>query len=69
MFQLLGRLGTLMLTLVMCRRSNQLVCYQLSLAPGLTIPPCFLSRSKAVTPAIGAVEVLGAFYLAAGPHV
>ena len=44
------------------------VCYQQLLALGLTSPTCFLSRGEALTP-IGAVEVLGAFDLAPGPHV
>ena len=36
-------------------------------APGFTSPTCFLSRREALNP-IGAVEVLGASDLAAGPH-
>ena len=41
--------------------------YSILIAPGLRSPPCSISRREACT-AIGAVEVLDAFDLAAGPN-
>ena len=69
MFQLLGRLGMLMLTLLMWREVQPMgFVTNYCLHPGLQALLAFLSRREALTP-IGAVEVLGDFDLAAGPHV
>ena len=69
MLQLLGRLGMLLLTLLMWREVQPMgfvTNYCLHL--GLQALLAFLSRREALTP-IGAVEVLGDFDLTAGPHV
>ena len=69
MLQLLGRLGMLMLTLLMWREVQPMgFVTNYCLHPGLQALLAFLSRREALTP-IGAVEVLGDFDLAAGPHV
>ena len=69
MFQLLGRLGMLMLTLLMWREVQPMgFVTNYCLHPGLQALLAFLSRREALTP-IGAAEVLGDFDLAAGPHV
>ena len=68
-YQLLGRLGMLLLTLLMWREVQPMgFVSNYCLHPGLQALLAFLSRREAFTP-IGAVEVLGDFGLAAGPHV
>ena len=69
MYQLLGRLGMLLLTLLMWREVQPMrfvTNYCLHL--GLQALLASLSRREALTP-IGAVDVLGDFDLTAGPHV
>ena len=69
MYQLLGRLGMLLLTLLMWREVQPMgFVTNYCLHPGLQALLAFLSRREALTP-LGAVEVLGDFDLAAGPHV
>ena len=58
-----------MLTLLMWREVQPMgVCSVTIACAWANMPSLYLSRRKAST-LIGAVEVLGAFDLAAGPHV
>ena len=69
-YQLLGRLGMLLLTHLMWRGVQPMgFVTNYCLHPSLqALVLAFLSRREALTP-IGAVEVLGDFDLAAEPHV
>ena len=68
-FQLLGRLGMLVLTLLMWREVQPMgFVTNYCLHMGLQDLLVFLSRGEALTP-IGAVEVLDGFDPTAGPHV